>query len=454
MSAVTEAPRGGVGAALKLGSALLAGVLVAAAVGWFFLVRPGDGVEGEIHYSGDDASSMHLGPGGWFIHSDGDGGTVVEHVSEDRSWPGPRHGSIAALTSEGTAVSVLGGGLLINGEDGEVETESQDVLAAHGDKSLQPGESAEVIGLSETHVAVASCLSEDGEARLTGDEGGGTLVVSGVALEDGSVTWSHDPEVDCAADLATTYPTALPEQEYVLLTPSEEEAQALDLDTGEVAETWSQAPRGRVLVQGDLALHRAGDEVTVTSLRSGKAVADVSCPGARLDNPGHTGGRLAEEATPLVRCGSSVRLFDGRAFVEVDAPPVGESQQVADGSSVVHDRFVIERDGDRLTFTDGLSDKEIGQVDVPEDFRIATNDVRGRLVVFFESGDNWRTGTPETEFRVVDGSTASLVAESDDDLSPGADVSPDGYAVLSELVERTRGRSSTTRVWVVGVPSS
>ena len=127
---------------------------------------------------------------------------------------------------------------------------------------------------------------------------------------------------------------------------------------------------------------------------------------------------------------------------------------MADGSSVVHDRFVIERDGDRLTFTDGLSDKEIGQVDVPEDFRIATNDVRGRLVVFFESGDNWRTGTPETEFRVVDGSTASLVAESDDDLSPGADVSPDGYAVLSELVERTRGRSSTTRVWVVGVPSS
>lgn len=453
MSAVTEAPRGRAGALLKMGSSVLVGTLLAAAVGWYLVVRPGDGVEGQVYYEGDDSSSMILGPGGWFSHSDGDGGTVVEHVSDGRSWPGPRFGRVEALTSEGTAVSMVGGAVQIVGEGGETVVEPEDVLAAHGDKSLQPGESAQVVGLSETHVVVASCLSQDGEARLTSSEGGGTLVLSGIALEDGSVVWSHDPEADCAADLTTLYPTQLPEQEYVLLTPSEEETQALDLDTGEIAQTWEQAPRGRVVVQGDLALHRSGDEVTVTSLRSGKSVADVSCPGARLDNPGDTGGRLATEATPLVRCDTSVRLFDGTSFVEVDASPVGETQQVPDGESVVHDRFVIERDGQRLTFTDGLSDKEIGQVDVPVDFRISTNDLRGRLVVFFESGDNWRTGSPRTEFRIVDGSAAELVAETDNDLAPGAEVSPDGYAVLSERVER-RNQPTRNRVWVVGVPGS
>lgn len=441
----------------KLVLALLAaGVVVLLVVA--FLLRGGfsgsSGIDGRVHYFTKDRSySLSIGPNGWFAYGDDDG-DWVEHAPTGERWEqGSAFGS-AVLTSEGAVVSTLGGDVRVERESGLVEARATDLLVAHGDKEVRPGGEAEVIGLSTRHVAVISCMSTSDEARLGEDVPGGRIVVSGVALEDASVTWSHDTEVGCDTDLATLYPHGLPEQRYVLITPDEQTTQALDLDTGKIARTWPDAPRGRVLVRDDEAIHRQGDEVTVTSLRSGKDVARTSCRGARLDNPGDSGGRLAAEATPLVRCGDSVRLLDGDRFVTVDAPPVEKSQQVPDGGSVVHDRFEISRDGGTLTLRDALADQVVGEVEVPDGYRISTNDPRGRLIVFYRSADKLFSDAAESSFRIVDTRTAELVAETDDDLSPGADVSTDGFAVLREYQERSGGRysrSSRSYAWLVGV---
>ncbi|UTT65504.1 hypothetical protein NMQ01_12425 [Janibacter sp. CX7] len=435
----------------------LVAVVVAAAVllgfGLVLFSRLGGGgsVDGKVRYStSDHAYGIHLGPHGWFSYTDDDGDWVQQATTGDR-WRSEGFYGDGALTSDGTSVSTLGGDVRIEREGRQLEARGADLLVAHGDRSLRPGEEAQLVGMSTRHAAVVSCMSPGGEARLGEEVDGGRLVVSGVALEDASVTWSHDTEVGCDADLATLYPEGLPEQRYVLLTPDEETTLALDLDTGTVARTWRDAPRGRVIVREDVAVSREGDEVRALSLHSGDEVARTSCPGARLDTPGDWGGRLAAEATPLVRCGSSVRLLDGDRFVTVDAPPVEESQQVADGRSVVHDRFEISRAGDTLTFRDALADEVVGDVEVPDGFRISTNDLRGRLVVFYRPADKIFGDDTDTEFRIVDTRTPTLVATTGDGLSPGAEVSTDGFAVLTERVERRRSRSSRTYAWVVGV---
>ena len=428
--------------------AFLVGVVLPGAIGG------GGSVDGRVHYYTSERShSVRIGPNGWFTYGDEDG-EWVEHAPTGERWGGSRFYGDGTLTSDGALVSTLGGDVRVERADGEVEARATDLLVAHGDKAARPGDEAEIVGMSTRHVAVVSCMSPGGGARLGEDVTGGRLVVSGVALEDASVAWSHDTEVGCDVDLATLYPGGLPEQRYALITPDEETTQALDLDTGKVARTWQDAPRGRVLVREDEAIHRAGDVVTVTSLRSGEELARTSCPGARLDNPGDSGGRLAAEATPVVRCDDGVRLLDGDRVVTVDVPPVERSQEVPDGRSVVHDRFEISRDGDTLTLRDALEDEVVGDVEVPEGYRIATNDPRGRLIVFFLPTDKLFSDAAESSFRIVDTRTAELVAETDDGLSPGADVSPDGFAVLQEYQERRGGRysrPSRSHAWVVGV---
>lgn len=428
---------------------IVAVVLVAALGVWWVLGRSG-GVDGRIHYTGDQPYGMTIGPNGWYAYGE-DGDDWVVHAPTGQRWGGDRLYGSPVLTSDGTAVSTLGGDVRIARESGLVEAEGTDLLAALGDKRLRAGDEAEVVGLSTRHAAVVTCMSPAGEARLGKEVDGGRLVVSGVALDDGAVDWSHDTEAGCDTRLATLYPHGLPEQEYVLLTLSEDRTEALDLDSGEVAQSWRDAPRGRVLVRGDEAVHRDGDEVTVTSLRTGKEIATTSCPGARLDNPGDSGGRLAAEATPLVRCGDSVRLLGDDGFVTVDAPPVEESQEVPDGGSVVHDRFEISRAGDVLTLRDALADTEVGTVEVEDGYRIATNDLRGRLIVFFQPADKLLSDAAESSFRIVDTRTAELIAKTDDDLSPGAEVSTDGFAILSEYQERRRARPSRSLAWLVGV---
>lgn len=435
----------------KLVAVVVAGVLLASVGFWYVSGRGGGSgaVDGQVVYQGEDTYSVQLGPGGWFVHSDDEGGYVMEHADGGRSWQLDSYRRPEAIASDGRSVSVLGGDVTVVGDGTEVEATASDLLVAHGDRSLRPGETGEVVGLSERHVAVTSCLSADGQVGI-GDSGG-QLLVSGVDLDDGRVSWTHDPEVACDADLATLYPTALPEQRYALLTPSDDRTEAIDLDTGKVAKAWRDAPRGRVVVGGDVAVHRAGDEVTATSLRSGKRIAQVSCAGARLDTPGDSGGRLAPDATPLVRCGDSVRLFDGTDFVAVDAPPVDKSQEVHDGRSVVHDRYLLRRDGERVTITDALSGKEVGSVEVPDGMRISTNEPRGRLIIFFTSRDKRFSDQIYASQRVVDARTATMVATTDDKMAPGAEASADGYAVLSKRTERRRNRPARQYVWVVGV---
>lgn len=433
----------------KLVAAFVVAVLAAVGGGWWILGHSGP-IDGRVLYSGDQPHGMTIGPNGWFAYSDDDG-DWVEHAPSGERWGGERLYGSPVLTSDGTAVSTLGPDVRIARASGFVVAEGSDLLVAHGDKELLPGDEVEVIGLSTQHAAVVSCLSPAGEARLGKDVPGGRLIVSGVALEDGQVDWSHDTEVGCATRIATLYPHGLPEQRHVLLTPTEETTDALDLDTGTIARTWEDSPRGRVIVRQDEAVHRSGDEVTVTSLRSGKEVARTRCPGARLDGVGESGGRLAAEATPVVRCGDSVRLLGDDGFVTVDAPPVEESQEVADGQSVVHDRFLISREGGTLTLRDAVADQEIGAVDVPDGYRISTNDLRGRLIVFYLPADRLLSDASESSFRIVDTRTAELVATTDDDLSPGAEVSTDGYAILSEFIERRRTRPSRSEVWLVGV---
>lgn len=428
---------------------VVAGVAIAAAGGWWFLDRSGP-VDGRIHYTGKRPSSMTIGPNGWFTYSD-DQGDWVAHAPTGTRWGDDRLYGSPVLTSDGTAVSTLGGGVRIAREGDVVAVEGTDLLVAHGDKELQPGDEAQIVGLSTRHAAVLTCMSPRGGARLDGEAKEGVLVVSGVALEDGDVAWSHDTGARCDTRIATLYPHGLPEQRYVLLTSQEERTQALDLDTGEVARTWERAPRGRVIVRQDEAVHRSGDTVTLTSLRSGAVVARTSCPGARLDGVGETGGRLAAEGTPLVRCGDSVRLLGGEGFVAVDAPPVAESQEIPDGRSVVHDRFLLSREGSAVTLRDGLTDKEIGTVEVPEGYRIATNDLRGRLIVMYRPAEKLLNDASESSFRIIDTRTARLVAQTDDDLSTGAQVSTDGYAILSEFVERRDGSPSRSHAWLVGV---
>lgn len=434
----------------RLVAVVVVGALLAGAGLWFFTSRGGGAVDGRVYYQGDDTYSVQLGPGGWFVHSDDEGGYLVEHAQEGGAWQLEGSGRPEALTSDGRSVSALGGDVTISGDGTRVQALAADLLVAHGDKTLRAGESAEVIGLSEEHVAVVSCLSPDGAARLDEEGTDGQLVVSGVALDDGAVTWSHDPGVACDADLAALYPTALPEQRYVLLTPRTDRTEALDLDTGRIARNWQDSPRGRVVVREDIAVHRSGDEVTATSLRSGREVARVSCPGARLDTPGDSGGRLSADATPLVRCGDSVRLLDESGFVTVEAPPVGESQEVPDGRSVVHDRYLLRRDGDRVTITDALSGTGVGSVEVPDGMRIATNEPRGRLVVFYRTREAVFGDKLSSSQRVVDARTATTVAAGDG-MAPGAQASPDGYAVLSKRTERRRSRAARQYVWVVGV---
>lgn len=436
----------------KLVAVMVVGALTVALGGWYWFTRGSD-LGDHVYFTGDKPHGMTIGPNGWFAYSDDDANDWVEHAPTGRRWGGDMFYGMGtpALTSDGTHVSALGPDVRIRRESGEIEVTGTDLLVAHGDRSLQPGGEVEIIGLSEQHAAVVSCMSPQSEARLGEDVDGGTLVVSGIALEDGTVTWSHDTEVGCGTDLARSFPEGLPEQEYVLLTPQEETTQALDLDTGTVARTFEDSPRGRVIIRGDEAVHRSGDEVTVTSLRSGDEIAQVSCPGARLDGVGESGGRLAPEGTPVVRCGDSVRLLGDDGFVEVDAPPVEESQQVPDGGSVVHDRFLISRDGSRLTLRDALADREIGTVEVPDGYRISTNDPRGRLIVFYRSADKLFSDAAESSFRIVDTRTAEVIVETDDDLSPGAEVSTDGFAILSEYIEPRRNRSSRSKAWVVGV---
>lgn len=458
----------------SVGTAVGVVVTVAVAIGGLFLTGvlgpsraeqaagvqdpTGDGDAVGVVWSGE-SRFVRMGPGGWFSTSPkGDDATVMIHGPSGRSWTLPSFRSVDAITSDGRAVSLLGGEVSIMSADGtSVSATPRDLLVAHGDRQLSAGEDASFVALSTEHVVVATCLAPD-PGRLNRDVPGGLTVLAAVGLDDGEVAWTYDTQVGCDADVEGHRSLAQPEQSYTAIHPSEERTDVLDLATGEVVESWRDRTTGRVVVQGERAMRRDGDTVEVTSLRTGRRVATTTCPGARLGNPGDTAGRLSEEGVLAVECGDSVRLLDGSTFVTVDAPPVGEDQQVPDGGSVSHDRLVIRRDGDTLTVRDGLDDRDLGTVEVPEGMRIATNEPRGRALVFYETKESswWSGDGLETRVRVLDTRTGELVVTTDRGLTPGSEATPDGFVSMSasddgRRTSRRGGRAESVHSWVVAV---
>lgn len=434
-------------------------VLVTCGAIWWVVSRDGNtaqrsvNIDGEVMWTSEN-DYVTLGPGGWIVHDDSPSGrAVVRHVPTGRSWTTDASTSWLTPTGDGRVVELLGEEIRILGEGTERTARGHDIRVAHGDKRLMSGDDLEVVGVSGEHVAVVTCMSPRG-GRLGEAVDGGTLVVAGVRLDDAEVTWARDTGAACDTDVAALYDAAQPAQRYALLHPAEDVTEALDLDTGEVADRWEQAPTGRVVVQGQRAMHRDGDQVTVTDLGTGAEVAQVSCPGARLGNPGSSGGLLSEEGTMLVRCGASVRLLDGSRFVTVDAPTVGEDQLVPDGQTVAHDRLLLTRDGGELVVRDALDDVELGRVDVPADLQIATNEPRGRLIAFYRTEEESFGDQLKTEVRILDTRRGTLVASTDRELAPGVEVSPDGYALLTSTYRPRSNRSlrgSSDAAWVVGV---
>lgn len=441
-----------------LGAGVLGPSRAERAAGVDDLTGPDDAVG--VVWSGE-SRFVTMGPGGWFSTSPkGDADVLMVHGLTGRQWSMPSFDSPDAITSDGRAISLLGGDVTIISEDGtRVEASARDLLVAFGDRRLVAGEDAVFVALSDEHVVVATCLSTDG-ARLDEEAPGGRTVVAAVGLDDGRVAWTHDTEVGCEVDVAGFRSMAQPEQRYVAIHPSETRTDVLDLATGATVAKLTDRTTGRVVVQGERAMRRDGDTVEVTSLRTGRTVATTTCPGARLGNPGDTQGRLSEDGVLSVECGDSVRLLDGSTFVTVDAPPVGKDQQVPDGGSVSHDRLVLTRTGDTLTVRDALTERDLGTVEVPEGMRIATNEPRGRALVFYESKESsWFTGNRlRTKVQVLDTRTGELVVSTDRGLSPGSSVSPDGFVAMSASVDsrsttsrRSRYREDSVHSWVVSV---
>nr|WP_257907520.1 hypothetical protein [Janibacter limosus] len=183
---MSTTPRKGADPA-KLVATLVVATLAATLGGWWLLTGTGaGGVDGRVFYTGDRPTSMTIGPNGWFAYADDDG-EWVEHAPTGERWGGERLYGAPVLTSDGAAVSTLGPDVRVARASGVVVTEGSDLLVAHGDKELQPGDEVEVIGLSARHAAVVSCLSPAGEARLGKDVPGGGS--SSRASRSRTATW-------------------------------------------------------------------------------------------------------------------------------------------------------------------------------------------------------------------------------------------------------------------------
>ncbi len=457
---------------------LLLAVVVAGTAGLFFWNRSGPEraarvAEVEDLTSPDDpagilwegaATSLTMGPGGWFSVStrDDEGAAVINARTGERWEPG-RFASIPdAMTSDGRTIDESLGDLEVAGPSGGQTTESVDILAAFGDRSLKAGEELRVVGLSTEHVAVTTCLAPS-PARLDDEVPGGRQVLAGIRLDSGAVTWTKDLRMGCGEEATLPMRHALPEGSHLPVVTPDDRTEIVAIDTGRTALRLAGAPRGRVIVQAERVIHREGDEVTVHDLTTKKVVVRTRCEGARLSYPGDSSGRLAPQGVAEVRCGGSTRLLADDRFVEVGAPPVGEDQRVPDGQTRVHDRLVMRREGDTLHLRDALTDKALGSIEVPAHFRVGTSAPRGHAVIFFDTRDDdggWSDTddrTLDTEVRVVDTRTGRLVVRTAQRMDPGTEVTPEGFvglqvrlaAVDARPASGEAGRPESSWAWVV-----
>ncbi|WP_068263347.1 hypothetical protein [Janibacter limosus] len=403
-------------------------------------------VEGQILWSSED-SAVQLGPAGWITHPGEGGDYVARNVRTGESWTIGDLSSRREITPDGVVVQPDGGRILVQREGSTHTTTTTKILAEFGDDRLWPGTDSQFVGVSERHVAVLTCLAPK-PSRLMDEVEGGHAVLAGVDLQDASVDWTRDTGAGCGVDVAQgAYPSTLPAQRYLLLEPAEEQVMAVDLDTGSVAQRWSGAKRYWFAVQGENLLATDGQgTATWSSLRTGKQIAEVSCPLMSLGGPGDTSRQLSPEATPFVECRDSVQTVDGDRFTEIATPPVADGEPIADGDEVAVGHLVLRREGGVIHLRDGLAGEAIGDLDVPEDFEVAGYGPVGRLITFVDVSEGSERST--VDYRVFDTTTADLVLAAGPGMSTGADLSPDGL-VLTDLDEDFVDEGQP-RTWVAG----
>lgn len=404
-------------------------------------------VSGEILYASPELATQ-LGPGGWFQHPDDEGRDVIHQARTGDSWTVEDLAADGEITPDGRAVQVADGEVLVHDARGTDRATGADIVEAHGDDELWPGTDGLLVGVSEEHVAVLTCLAPTPTSlREDGGPGSG-LVLAGVRLDDADVSWTRALDVPCGPEdgLDLPYPSTLPAQRYTLVETGERTS-AIDLDTGEVAHRWS-LPRRDLAAWGERVLAPTtaeGGEVRLVDLADGRSVATATCPGARVGDPGDVSGQLATSSTPFVTCDDTVLVWDGEDFVDVQAPPVDREGVLRDGEQVAQGRVLLRRVGESVEISDALTGDEAGTVPVPSDHILARYGPVGRLLLFVRHDPDGPGG--ESPYVVVDSRSAEVVATTDGgSLRSGAATTPEGEIMLRALDDEDGDQT-----WVAGV---
>lgn len=400
-------------------------------------------VEGEILWSTDDGA-VQLGPNGWLTHPGEGGDYVARNVRTGESWTIGDLASQMSITQDGVVVQPDEKRIRIQSEGSTRTTSTTKILEAFGQDDLWPGTNSELVALSDTHVVVATCLAPR-PSKLMDEVEGGMRVLAGINLKDASVGWTRDTGAGCGPDVGRGKPRTMPAQQYTLVEPSDETVMAIDIDTGKVAQRWSGVSAHRLVVQGEHVLAPKGDDtVTWSSLRTGKEIARVTCRGAGAGDPGDTSRQLSQEATPFVTCWESVHALDGDRFVEIPVPPAEGGVPLDEGTKVAYGHLVLEREGTKVHVRNGLTDQDVGDLDVPENFEVAGFVPQGRLLAFVQWDDSGERNTGT--YRVFDARDGTKVLVTGGGMRTGADASPDGVV----MVESDDEDLESTSLWVAG----
>ena len=399
-------------------------------------------VSGNIVWDSEDLS-VQLGPDGWLTHPGGGGDYVARNVHTGESWTIGELDSQMSISQDGVVVQPGDAKVLVQREGSTSSRTTKEIADELGEDDLWGGEDVQTVALGEEQVVVTICVAPS-PSRLTEEVEGGKAVLAGLSLEDASIDWVKDVGIECGPDARPlSKPRTLPAQQYALLVPSEEHLLVIDVATGEVVLERSGRPRSDIVISGDKALvNESDDTVGWRSLRTGEELARVECPWASPGRPDEITQQLSPEVTPFVTCRDRVHVVEDDDFVEIDAPPVDTGEELPDGQQVAHGRHLLQRDGDQVTLWDGLQDKEIGVLDVPEGMKLGGFGPVGRLITFTEF--DTRGERPRGAYRAFDTRTGEMVVTTNGVMRAGADTSPDGVILVEADDEDIEG----TRLWV------
>ncbi|GAA1485302.1 hypothetical protein [Brachybacterium fresconis] len=447
----------------KLSMIVIAVAMVIVVAGYMvFRAVTAPSLEGRVLWHEKTAVSQ-LGPNGWIaLRSDGD--VMMQNVVTGEQYVGASDGQLAYVLPDGGYLDAYDT-LVIHGsdEDEGIRLEREQIgVGVESIAGLEAGP-PEILGVSETTVAVLSCFAA--ESELLGSEApGGHTVMAGFSLADGERLWARDTGQGCVGtDLFSPPVASVGAMDYVM-TYDGDQATVTDLADGRIAATWPDSPRysdrfddDSVILQDGLALRRTGETtMEVVDLEEGETLAETSCADARLMDPGPT-VNLSSEAALAVECGEEeVRVFerDAQEFTTIQAPSL---RIVPDGGSAVYDKYILSRDGETVTITDGLSGTEIGSFSAPVEMRTSNTAARGRVLLMYIRTDSGEFA--EQQMIAVDLRTADMLITDSRGLRVGAGVDPSGFALASsgEFVDHGGGRygddwtEHRMESWLVGV---